>query len=354
MRLKAYIFMALVLSPYWAIGEEKELSYSEYRAKLSKAEQEADYRKRILKSNELHLLVPEKKVTPGPRPAGLDVTDQTSFPHRPEKVTPAAEGLPGTVTHEDRSHGKAQLGDQVLPIEKSGKMREDLTEKISISPQGDEEKRKKKHKSGMRKKAGYRYLPPSARKGNARVVALNLSGEDFKSISRVFGIPLGEKIKVKLDATVSSIQPGFVTLTVLEDVAGDKRILRRGSKLFGRPSAIKGTSRLFVRLSKGITPEHIEFQIKGTVSDEHNEAGLVGSIISDGKLIDRSLDAGVLALGSAAASMLPGDVATNAAQTAADTAINEKRKESAARLGTPAFIVVAKPQTAYVHIEETF
>ncbi len=326
-KLSPYVFLFL---PCLALAAKQgNLTYSQYNSDISKSERDIDYRKSLLKFNEFHLLIP--------------VVNRKTI-NREDKVL-------GRKNRNDHlSNKEAKLTRNISPSESQQlKKKVDLTRNIPV-------KLSEYTNAHFHTKKMSRYLPPSAKIApGAQSVVLHLSGSDFKGAVNLFGIPIGTKIRVKLDASASSIQPGFVALHVLDNVVGDKRMLRSGAILFGRPSAIKGSSQLFVSLYKGITPEHIEFSVRGSVSDSQDEAGLSGSIISDGKIINRSLDAGIFALGSAAAStLLPTDIATTAAQTAADTAITEKRKESAAKLGVPAFIVIAKPQEAYVYIEETF
>lgn len=169
-----------------------------------------------------------------------------------------------------------------------------------------------------------------------------------------FGIPIGTEFCVHLRQTASNVQPGYITLVVCDTVVGEKRDLPAGSLLFAEPRAVKGSERLYLRVTKGRTPSNFEFSLNGIVFDAEHVAGLDATVISDGQMVARAGKEGATQLAQSLASQLSGSVATDATRAISEQIIEESSEKADGSLGQPQFIVSASPQRGVLAVQESF
>ncbi|MEJ2754471.1 MAG: TrbI/VirB10 family protein, partial [Gammaproteobacteria bacterium] len=170
-----------------------------------------------------------------------------------------------------------------------------------------------------------------------------------------WGITLGSSIPVKLIGGASSVQQGWVRFEVLKTISGQLDALPAGTLLFGAPSAHQGSDRLHIHVIKGITPEGEEFELNGWIRAQDGLDGLLGQVVSDGQVLNRSLSAVAQAAGQAALENIsPPGVTISALKSGARTAQDEQSQASEATYGRPEYIVQAQAQAATLDIYETF
>lgn len=169
-----------------------------------------------------------------------------------------------------------------------------------------------------------------------------------------FGIPIGTEFCVHLRQTASNVQPGYITLVVCDTVVGEKRDLPAGSLLFAEPRAVKGSERLYLRVTKGRTPSNFEFSLNGIVFDAEHVAGLDATVISDGQMVARAGKEGATQLAQSLANQLGGSVATDATRAISEQIIEESSEKAEGSLGQPQFIVSASPQRGVLAVQESF
>lgn len=198
-------------------------------------------------------------------------------------------------------------------------------------------------------------LPPSWRSQPTEVTKPHKDEVD-KSKRVIFGIRTGQAFKAQLANRASNADPALVELTVEEDVIGDFKTLSKGSKLFFKSTYNQGSNRLDLALVKGID-NRFEFEAngKGHVRDIANNAGLVGVVSADKKIIDRSLMEGVYALANTTASSMATNNPVSTAVSASTGSMIEQGKDfSDQSLGTSQHVIVVEPQYVYVRIDSTF
>lgn len=170
-----------------------------------------------------------------------------------------------------------------------------------------------------------------------------------------YGIKMGAQIQVKLVGGATSVQLGLVRFEILEAVVGVEGVLPVGTLLFGKPFANKGSERLQVRIIKGITPDGVEFSLRGWIRGSDGMDGLVGKVVSDGQLVARSMNEAVKVAGRAAlASMADDSTPVISMKSGLSNAQSEQSAESDLVVGRPEFIVQAREQQAMLEIEQTF
>jgi len=202
------------------------------------------------------------------------------------------------------------------------------------------------------------YISPVLRNiGNDSEVRIrnkdNVKLPEVKKV--VFGVTIGTKIEVVMDHSASNVQPGFVQFVTTKNVIGYKKTLPRNTRIFGKPSAISGTTKLFVTVSQGIVPtNHEEFTLNAIIFDEDGNPGLVAQVINDGRTLDRAVEAGTSALGGSIVNSIPGSVGIDVVKATAGQILAEKKSESNARNGRPIYIIEASPQKAIMQIGRTF
>lgn len=339
-----YFGLAFVMATAPVYAEEP-LNYEDYQRAIGAGQERLDYSKRLIGHDKLHTLVPE-----------------ASEPGSPDTRVPLPPG----------SGGDAEGSGKTLapPSEKEGEGRDEAPPKSPSDPEANPEplpkpsapesdvaaKPKAQPKPVKRERStSTHYISPSLRGANGRGQRNEARVTRSNSNRVMFGISLGTKITVTLDNSASNVQPGFIALRVGETIRGRKNDLPHGSTLFARSSAVIGSERLFLNVTKGVTPDGDEFNVQGVVFDNKREPGLAARVISDGKTLARASSEGLNTLGRELLSAAPTNGATGAATEATlSQLLKEKAAGDQAAQGRPAYVVVASPQTATVQIESTF
>lgn len=170
-----------------------------------------------------------------------------------------------------------------------------------------------------------------------------------------FGITIGTEIDVKLVSGANNIQPGYVVFEVMRTVNGYADILPPKSRLFGKPRTVVGDDRLYVEVSKGITPSHEEFQISAFVVGADDKPGLLATVRSDGKSLKRaSAETVFSAVDGITGAIAEGNIPVTSGKEGMRTLMREKEGEVDNVTGTPAYIVEADIQYASLSVVETF
>lgn len=353
------IFLLCIFSTsvYAEEDRQKKYDYQQYQGEINDAEQVHDYEKRMLKVDDLYQIFPDiqnnsNQEQPeyfngnGRIEAGTDIQTEDDAKTK-AKARAAANADDTDKQAEDDAKAKAEAEAKARAAEraanKARRNKETRTGRKSTS------KKEQKQDSGF-------YYPPSANQDfEIRNNNLKLGGEGFKQDEILFGIPIGTRIPVEVFGNASSVQPAYIQFTTLETIKGKYRDLPVHSTLFARPSAVRGSDKLYCTVVKGITPDELEFDgIRGIAHNMQLEAGLNGKIISDGKVLNRAVSSSGLALGAALTSELTGSVIGEAGKEGLDAVMSEKGDEAKANQGRAAFIVKSLPQKAYIYIEKTF
>lgn len=333
----------------------EELSYRDYQRAIGAGQDRLDYSKKLVGHDQLHTLIPSEEAEGEASDPYLQAMDRAAKrvggPDRPE---PEGQGS---------SHSDSNKGDGV-PDEVSGEaepssdrtVAED-SEPDTKAPSVSQQNQNRSNSPGASSQASnaYYYVSPSLKNSNGRGQRNNARDERSDKRQIVFGISVGTTIPVSLDRSASNIQPGLIALTVDKTIRGRKEDLPVGSTLFSRSSAVLGSERLFLSVSRGVTPEGEEFNVQGVVFDRQLEPGLSARVVSDGKALARAGAEGVNTLSRELLNAAPtAGAGGEAAEATLGQLLQEKEKTDAATQGRPAYVVVASPQKATVQIENTF
>ncbi len=334
----------------------KELTLDEFNKQINKANSEELYRSTIIRQDGLHtlLIVPDAAEGEGESVGTIDTTKPPTPPADPDNTGSSAAHNAGQGDNTDAAA-------EQLPVAAEPVMQTGVDTKIGSqtgSEQGQSVPKSNKSAGAVKKPAVQPvankdfYFPSSMSKtNNARIDSVSVTFSDTKV---KFGISIGSAIPIRLRRTSTNVQPGYIELVTLADIAGRKKILPAGSIIFSRPNVVKGSSRLYLNTVRGVTPEGDEFLIRGHISDSFNTAGLTGIIKSDGRALERSAAAGAIALGGSLVSELSDGSIGSAAGSAANQMISEGSAQSKANLDKAAFIVSSSPQDGTLTVEETF
>lgn len=340
-----YFGLAFVMATAPVYAEEP-LNYEDYQRAIGAGQERLDYSKRLIGHDKLHTLVPE-----------------SNAPGTPDNRVPSPPGSDGDV----EGSGETSSGPS---SEREGEGRDEAAPKNPSDPVANPQPLPKPSapesnvaanpKSQPRpvkqeRSTSTHYISPSLRGANGRGQRNEARVTRSNSNRVMFGISLGTTITVTLDNSASNVQPGFIALRVGETIRGRKNDLPHGSTLFARSSAVIGSERLFLNVTKGVTPEGDEFSVQGVVFDNKREPGLAARVVSDGKTLARASSEGLNTLGRELLSAAPTNGATGAATEATlSQLLKEKAAGDQAAQGRPAYVVVASPQAATVQIESTF
>jgi hypothetical protein len=346
-RYLSLVFL-VVIAPVCA---EETLNYEDYQRAIGAGQERLDYSKRLIGHDQLHTLVPGVKESksqhsrvPSPvEPEGAEESD-TEFPNKPS-------GSAGA------NRKQADVSKRSDPPPVASPDSQSVSPKPKPSEQGraDAKTKPRREIAVQTHSASTRYISPSLRGGNGRGQRNEARVTRSNSHHVKFGISLGTEIKVSLDDSASNVQPGFIKLKVEETVRGRKSDLPYGSTLFARSSAVIGSERLFLSVSRGVTPDGDEFNAQGVVFDDKRKPGLAARVVSDGKTLARAGSEGLNTLGKELLNAAPTSGATGAATEATlGQLLKEKAQGDQAAQGRPAYVVVASPQAATVQIESTF
>jgi hypothetical protein len=330
---------------------EETLNYEDYQRAIGAGQERLDYSKRLIGHDQLHTLVPDVK----------EPESQHSRVHSPAEPEGAEESAPELPNETSESAGanrnQAEVSKKSDPVPVASPDSQSISPKPKSSGRGSADSKAKPRQeiAVQTHSASTRYISPSLRGKNGRDQRNEARVTRSNSHRVKFGISLGTEIKVTLDDSASNIQPGLIKLKVEETVRGRKNNLPHGSILFAQSSAVIGSERLFLSVSKGVTPEGDEFNVRGVVFDIKRKPGLAARIVSDGKTLARASSEGLNTLGRELLSAAPTSGATGAATEATlGQLLKEKAQDDQAAQGRPAYVVIASPQTATVQVESTF
>jgi hypothetical protein len=338
------ILGALLLSV--AVAAE-DLNYDSFLNELNDGQQKIDYSKGLVKHDQLHILLDQVK------------DDEAGRSPNGKGGQPTAEAVQANVDTVAPGGGDARAGQ---PDESGGQEAAEWkgADEAGVeegyeadgSP-GQSEATPASVKTGRQSNGGYFYVAPSLRRG-ATQVSNDIFLARSEKASAYFGITIGTEISVDLKKSASNVQEGYVALSVRVDVVGQQHSLSRNGTLFARPTAVKGSERLFLRIERGITPEGYEFAANGVVLGEDGKPGLAAKVVSDGKVLERALNAGEDTIAGAVVGVMAPDVAGAAAKSGVNKLLEDKQQGDNDKSGQRAYIVLAEPQRATIQVEATF
>jgi len=335
--VKTLLYLYLLLFSISVLSEEM-YNYKDFQARMRKAQNDKNYEDGLLKTDDFVSIFDEKPKPTVVLPDTKAVEDSNAEAMRDQNFI--------TKDQKINNLNESQAAD---PNEgKTDKTKKETTvNDLSTKKTGKVTNKKSKAKSKNTDPSQYYVF-------DDKPISVSLGGSGFKSKLILFGIDIGSKIKVELKSTATNAQDAFIIVYTTEDYQGTKKTLPAGTKFFGRSSARKGSSQLYVRFGKGITPQHKQFTCSASFQDVTTKTGFAGAVTSDGDMIARASASGGTALALGATSLLDSGLGASAAKTALNSMINEKSKSTKDELGRDSYIVTANPQTGYLFIEETF
>jgi len=336
------IFGALLLS--LSVAAEN-LNYDSFLNELNDGQQKIDYSKGLVKHDQLHTLLDQvKDDEAGRRPNGKAGQPTAEAEQSDVNTDPPGNDVARARPSEESGDKAAAewQGADVAGVEEGYDGSPDKTDATPVSV-----------KSGRQSNGGYFYVAPSLRRGGTQVSNDILLARSEKA-SAYFGITIGTEISIDLKKSASNVQEGYVALSVRVDVVGQQHTLSRNGTLFARPTAVKGSERLFLRIERGITPEGYEFAANGVVLGEDGKPGLAAKVVSDGKVLERALNAGEDTIAGAVVGVMAPDVAGEAAKSGVNKLLEDKQQGDNDKSGQRAYIVLADPQRATIQVEATF
>lgn len=353
--LLLFLLLLTALQPAWS----EDLSYDEYMQRIGAGQRKIDHSEDLIKNKELHRLILERdnqaKTKQNPsttekfwheQPKGRADNYQVDTV-KDKQANDVSRGNPKEAEHAALATANARL--KALEAELA---RVKSTPLALASPSVHPPKAAKSTRQNGEVK--YVYVPPSLRGSTASVSNSRQMKVPTKSIH--FGISIGTRIPVRLNTSATNVQPGYIQFLVEKDIVGDKKRLPKGSTIFCQADAVLGSPRLFTSAVKGITKgKHLEFSLRGSIFAKDGKAGLLATVINDGRGLARAKDAGMKVLGAGLMDMIPGtDLTTQAGKAAAALVIEENSEENSANHGRPNYVLDAEPQLAVLQIEETF
>jgi type IV secretion system protein VirB10 len=120
-------------------------------------------------------------------------------------------------------------------------------------------------------------------------------------------IPNGAIIDAALTQAISSEKPGQVSAVIVKDVygqTGDKRLIPKGSKIFGTytTTAAEGETRIGIIWSRVQRPDGVTISVNAYAADQLGQTGIEADVNNKyGKMFENSLMLSFLTLGSALA-----------------------------------------------------
>lgn len=355
MRLKNTHFMCLLVPFIPVAGWSEAITYEHFMQEVGSAESQIDYSKKLVNRNELKdwIIKSEKE---GERGTGSNAK-QGQAVGKEEGVR--AGWMPSTLEHSveqgnfEKSKQSAFNPEEMPPPPPVPNDIEQEAHRLAKAARVQNSDGSAGMETGSHNGRQYGYAVKGLGEGAETTYEMSIKRPE-KSI--MFGISIGTKIKVRLDSGASSVQPGFVQVKVDQDVYGTKKILERGSSIFMRVDAVRGSTRLFGNAVRGKTRvKEDEFDIRGNIFGADGQPGFVATVVSDGRTLARATDAGLAALGSAALQVVPdASAVTGAGKSAAGTLMEEKKGEKDQTRGVVNLVVQAEPQSAILQIEETF
>ncbi len=353
--MKKFILLLLLLP---AVGFCDDEEYRQFQQGIDSAQEKIDYSERLISHDSLHELI-KKKAKQGQKEKSLVDRARIEKNKIKDPDQPEEKPIPADLPNDQK--GKPDASEPADPAHKSSGQ---AAEPVPVpSPKPASEPKQKKPTSAKTKPTSNSgvYISPALRNlGNtfnddgARI-SNKASVQSPEEQHITYGVTIGTSIPVELDNSATNVQPGYVQFVTTEDLIGYKKTLPKHTRLFGQPSAVIGSDKLFVSISVGIDPDtNVEFTLSGAVFDNEGDPGLIAYIVNDGRSMARATDAGVNALGAGIVDLIPGNVATDAAKASADSLLKEKQNNDSHKNGSPSYIVQANPQKASIQVERTF
>lgn len=195
------------------------------------------------------------------------------------------------------------------------------------------------------------YAPPARDASAAKDIILS----DSVKATHEFGIRLGQWMEATLDRNSSSAEPGLIELQLTKDVQGNKRVLSAGTLIYALKTLNSGTKRMELMTVKGITPDGLEFAVKGQVFDTQKVSGLNGIMVFDKEQITKnSLTSGALsAVSSIGRSVMATNPAGAALRGATESALTDTDKVTQFNNAQREVIYVS-PQPLLIRVDEKF
>lgn len=334
---------------------DDELSYRDYQRAIGAGQDRLDYSKKLVGHDQLHTLIPSEEEEGEVSDPYLQAMDRAAKNGEgSDSSTPKSQDAKASDSKESTAAPEEAPGETEQPS-KGNVAEGSKPDTVAPSePQQNQDRRASPVASAQASNA-YHYVSPSLKNANGRGQRNNARDERSDKRRVVFGISVGTTIPISLDRSASNIQPGLIALTVDKTIRGRKEDLPAGSTLFSRSSAVLGSERLFLSVSRGVTPDGDEFNVQGVVFDHQLEPGLSARVVSDGKALARAGAEGVNTLSRELLNAAPtAGAGGQAAEATLGQLIQEKEKTDAATQGRPAYVVVASPQKGTVQIENTF
>lgn len=359
MRLKSAHLLCLLAPAMSAVARSEQITYEQFMQEVGSAESQIDYSQKLVNRNELKDWIIKSEAK------GAKSVD--------------SKGKENQAIGEKEGGRKGWMPATLEQSVERGSFEKEKTQQANLPPEGmppppvpaEIEREANRLAAEARQQNGgassgtgtsssesmgagrYGYAVKGLGEGGETSYEMKITRPE-KAI--LFGISIGTKIKVKLDSGASNVQPGYVQVKVDQDVYGAKKILERGSSIFMRVEAVRGSTRLFGNAVRGKTRvKEDEFDIRGNIFGVDGQPGLVATVVSDGHTLARATDAGLAALGSAALQVVPETSAVaGAGKSAAGTLMEEKKGEKEQARGVVNLVVQAEPQSAILQIEETF
>lgn len=323
-----------------ASAQDDEMSYQEFRKEIGSGQERLDYSRSLVGHDKIHTLVPEAEES------------GQSEDKKPSEAKAEKDQAENSTTGEPKeAEGEGNREENSGSQQQANQASEAEAEASNPEPEASESPANRPQPA----QNGMTYISPSLSGGSARGRQNQVSVARPEGPEVTFGISIGEMIPVKLDESASNVQPGLIAVKVRKAIHGRERTLPEGTKLFAQSSSVIGSDRLFLRISKGVTPDGEVFQVRGAVFDDSREPGLAGRVVSDGRSLERATSAGVNTLGKELLDSAPlNNAGGEATEATLGQLLKEKEQEDSAQAGRPAYVVVAQPQKAIVQVERTF
>ena len=202
--------------------------------------------------------------------------------------------------------------------------------------------------SSVIKRAPHHYVPPPRVTSGKSNVSVDY---DERKQSK-FGIPIGTWIEAELRRTISSADRAEIEITTVNTQTGKYKDLPAFTTFFGAASYNSGTKRLDAYLTKLITPEGVELNIKASLYDKNLVSGLSGVIIknTDDDVRDAGANVAYTVAKDTLATIGANNPISSGLSAGADTLIDRNRPDDRAADD----VVKAFPQKVMVRIDKTF
>lgn len=359
--MKRSVLASLLFLSIGVIGQEEDnsaITLNEFRDEVSDAQEKIDHSKTLLNHNRLHELIKRR------RNVNLDIQSSQVVATTNKETT--EETGEGSVSNSNSNLNGGELSrngtlqGNVDDGSKVGNVDGDRSAKQTPAPLSDDEIRRRnaankarRLRTAERAEPSY-YVDPSLN-GVAQTVNQMVDHRPNNANQITFGITIGSQFKIRLINGASSTQGGDLVFEVVESTMGYKDVLPAYSKLFGKAQAVIGDSRLYAQITRGITPEHKEFRLTGSIVGYDNKPGLIAVVRNDGRSLQRATTATVFsAVENVVGNVAGNSLIANAGIEGANLLINEKHKDRNVEDGSPAYVVEAAVQDAFLSVNETF